>query len=124
MRPPLPHENNETTTVTNLLNMPYNQLPESPLLPGRSNCIEHKTKITNRRRSKAANTVPLSAVLVQSETAYHRCQQRCSRNECLEQNGFVVRMSAFPHCSHSIQRRNPQRGGEIPIGPPARRCFL
>ena len=53
--------------------------------------------------------------LIQFKAAYHCCQKRCSRNERLEQDGFVVGMGSFAHCAHSIQCWYAQGRGEVPV---------
>src|SRR5450631_1247933 len=62
--------------------------------------------------------------LLQSKAADHRRKQCCPGNEGIEQNGFVWSMCAFAHRTHSIQRRDSQGRGKIPVRTSACRCFL
>src|ERR1700722_10796764 len=81
--------------------------------------------ITSRARSSTAASMRApSAALLQRKAADHRCQESCSGNKRIEQNGFIIGMRTFADGTHSIQRRNTQGCGKGPVRTSTRCCFL
>lgn len=68
-----------------------------------------------RHRTLVRGGTRLISDLFQREASDHRGQEGGSRNQRVEQNGFVDGMGAFPYRSHSVQRRDSQGRSKVAI---------
>jgi hypothetical protein len=104
---------------------PYLPLKRSPLLSLRAKQLRRAQNEDGEQGDieSGQHAIPFRGLL-QSKTADHRRKQCCPGNEGIEQNGFVRSMCAFAYRTHSIQRRDSQGRGKIPVRTSACRCFL